>query len=256
MSLNFQKIGRQVACVRDNSKMKKVVISVSDQKEDESDVVKPFNHYILPNGTFQYIPDLDRDRDTIFVAGTAGSGKSYWASQYIKEYHKFYPDNKIYLITGNEAEDPVFENLKFIKKVNLSGILEDPLDYTEFKDCLCVFDDIDACSGKLGKYLYLLRDKLLKNSRKVKVSVLSTAHSFSGTDLKSVLNESDVIVFFPSNYNRSLKYLLDNYLGLTKEGIISVRRLKTRWCCFVKSYPNVLISEKTISTLSHLQSDI
>lgn len=257
MSLNLYKIGREIAVVKDNSKMKKSVFSVSnDDKYDADELIKPFNHFQLTSGTFQYIPDIERDRDTIFVAGTAGSGKSYWASQYIKEYHKIYPSNQIYLITGNNADDPAFENMKYVKKINLEGILDDPLPYEEFKDCLAVFDDIDACSGKLGKYLYDLRDKLLKNSRKVKVSVLSTAHTFSGIDLKSVLNESDVIVFFPSNYNRSLKYLLENYLGLTKEGIKAVRKLKTRWCAFVKSYPNVLITEKTISTLSHLQSDI
>jgi len=257
MSLNLHKIGREVAVVRDNPKMKKAIFSVSnEEKYDEDEIIKPFNHFQLQSGNFQYIPDTERDRDTIFVAGTAGSGKSYWAAQYIKEYHKIYPDNAIYLITGNNADDPAFENMKYVKKINLDGILQDPLDYSEFKDCLAVFDDIDACSGKLGKYLYDLRDKLLKNSRKVKVSVLSTAHTFSGMDLKSVLNESDTIVFFPSNYNRSLKYLLENYLGLTKEGIKAVRKLKTRWCAFVKSYPNVLITEKTISTLSHLQSEI
>jgi hypothetical protein len=257
MSLNLHKIGREVAVVKDNPKMKKAVFSVSnDEKYDENEIIKPFNHFQLPAGTFQYVPDTDRDRDTIFVAGTAGSGKSYWAAQYIREYHKIYPDNPIYLITGNEAEDPAFENMKFVKKINLEGILNDPLDYNEFKDCLVVFDDIDACSGKLGKYLYELRDKLLKNSRKVKVSVLSTAHSFSGMDLKSVLNESDVIVWFNQNYNRSLKYLLENYIGLTKNGIKAVRNIKSRWCCYIKSYPNVLISEKTISTLSHLQSEI
>jgi len=257
MALNLNRIGRELAVIKDNAKFKKAIFSVaSDDKFDETDVIRPFSHFEIDKGFFQYIPDTDRDRDTIFVAGTAGSGKSYWTAQYIKEYRKKYPDNDIYLITGNEASDPVFEDLKYLKKINLEGILGDPIDYTEFKNCLCVFDDIDACAGKLGKYLYELRDKLLKNSRKVKVSVLSTAHSFSGTDLKSVLNESDVITFFPSNYNRSLKYLLENYLGLTKDGIKAVRRLKTRWCCFVKSYPNVLISEKTISTLKHLQTDV
>lgn len=257
MSLNLVKVGRELAIVKDNPKMKKAVFSVSNEdKYDETEIIKSFNHFQLDKGYFQYIPDTDRDRDTIFVAGTSGSGKSYFASQYIKEYHRIYPDNPIYLITGNSAEDPAFENMKYLKKINLEGILQDPLDYTEFKDCLVVADDIDAVSGKLGKYLYDLRDKLLKNSRKVKVSVLSTAHSFTGTDLKAVLNESDVIVFFPSNYNRSLKYLLENYLGLTKEGIKAVRNLKTRWCAFVKSYPNVLITEKTISTLNHLQTEI
>ena len=257
MSLNLHKIGREIAVVRDNPKMKKAVFSVSnEEKYDEDEIIKPFNHFQLQSGTFQYIPDTDRDRDTIFVAGTAGSGKSYWASQYIKEYHRIYPDNAIYLITGNNADDPAFENMKYVKKINLDGILQDPLDYSEFKDCLTVWDDIDCINGKLGKYLYDLRDKLLKNSRKVKVSVLSTAHTFSGMDLKAVLNESDLVVWFNQNYNRSLKYLMENYIGLTKQGIKEVRKIKSRWCAYIKSYPAVLLSEKQISTITHLQSEV
>ena len=98
MALNLNRIGRELAVIKDNPKFKKAIFSVaSDDKFDETEIIRPFSHFEIDKGTFQYIPDTDRDRDTIFVAGTAGSGKSYWTAQYIKENRKKYPENDINL---------------------------------------------------------------------------------------------------------------------------------------------------------------
>ena len=72
--------------------------------------------------------------------------------------------------------------------------------------------------------------------------------------LKSVLNESDVIVFFLSNYNRSLKYLLEQYLGLNKQGIKRLLNCTGRATTFVKSYPNCVITEKEVFTTKYLNN--
>jgi hypothetical protein len=55
------------------------------------------------------------------------------------------------------------------------------------------------------------------------------------------------------NYNRQLKYLLENYVGLNKHGIKKLRQNKTRATVFVKSYPNTIIQEKNIMTLNNIQ---
>jgi len=114
-----------------------------------------------------------------------------------------------------------------------------------------IFDDIDSIKGKLGKTIDDLRDKLLKNSRKFKVSVISTAHDSTGIKLKSVLNESKIIVFFMLNYNRSLKYLLENYLGLSKDAIAKLKKSSesSRWTAYVKGYPSYLVQQKLISNI-------
>lgn len=246
--INTSKVGIPVAIVKGNRKYAKTVFSVSKDEE-----INGFDKLEIEQGAFQVIPNFNSERSTVFIAGTSGSGKSYWASEYIKEYQKLYPDNPVYLITEAIDPDPAFKDLK-MKKVDLTGILEDPIDYTEFNDCLCVLDDVDALHGKLYKYIYALRDKLLKNSRKQKVSVITTSHQFTGRDLQPVLNESQIIVFFPSNYNRSLIYLLQNYIGLTKDGIKYIRNSKSRWCAYCKTHPNVLIEIDKIQTLKNLQN--
>jgi len=248
MALNTSHIGTPVAIIKNSKKYAKTVFSVSP--DDEKNGFNSFD--IVDNGIFQVIPNPDKERSTVYIAGSAGSGKSYWTARYIEEYKKQNSDNPVYLITEANDPDPAFEKLD-LKKVNLDGILEDPIDYNEFSDCCCVFDDVDALTGKLYKYVYLLRDKLLKNSRKKRVSVVSTSHTFTNRDLSAVLNESEVIVFFMSNYNRSLKYLLESYIGLNKEGINTLRKTRSRWCSFLKTYPNVIIQEKKIQTINHLQ---
>lgn len=250
MALNISGIGQEIAIIKNNPKYKKTKFYVSDEDDNE---IKSFNNLHINDGTFQYVTDEDKERDTIYICGSAGSGKSYWTGKYCEEYYKRNKDNPIYLISEG-SEDPALDNLKNLQRVKVDEtLLEDPIEWTEFNDCLVIFDDIDAYTGKLKKFIYSLLDKLLKNARKNKVSVIMTSHSCTGLELKAVLNESNVIVFFMKNYNRSLKYLLESYVGLNKDGIKKLKANKSRWTAFVKTYPNVIIQEKDIFTIGHIQ---
>ena len=55
------------------------------------------------------------------------------------------------------------------------------------------------------------------------------------------------------NYNRSLKYLLENYLGMNKQVVEKVKNSKSRWTAFVKGYPCYLIQQKSIKTIPSLE---
>jgi hypothetical protein len=250
MSLNISGLGQEIAIIKDNDKYKKVRVFVDDSDDSK---VQTYQNLQIDDGQFQYVTDKDRERDTIYICGSAGSGKSYWTGQYCKEYYKRNKDHPIYLISEGSA-DPALDDLKNLQRVKVCDeMLEDPIEWTEFENCLVIFDDIDAYTGKLKKYIYSLLDKLLKNSRKKGVSVIMTSHSCTGLELKAVLNESNVIVFFMKNYNRSLKYLLESYVGLNKDGIKKLMGNKSRWTAFVKSYPNVIIQEKNLFTIGHIQ---
>jgi len=250
MSLNVENIGRKIAIVNDNKALKNTTISVSETMDG---IIKPFDELSISSGCFQYIPDKNRDRDTIYICGAAGSGKSYWAGKYLIEYRKIFKDNPIYLFSEG-TEDKALDNIKGIKRIPLDDeLLAEPIQWQDFENCCVVFDDIDALKGAIYKYIYDLRDKLLKNARKNKVSVITTSHLACGHDLRAVLNESNVIVFFMANYNRQLKYLMDMYIGINKQGVKSLKSRRSRWTAFVKAYPNIIIQEKDIMTLSKLQ---
>ena len=78
-----------------------------------------------------------------------------------------------------------------------------------------------------------------------------------GRETKSVVNESKIIVFFMLNYNRSLKYLLENYLGLGKNSIQKLRKNSntSRWTAYVKGYPSYLVQQKLITTVNNYEEN-
>jgi hypothetical protein len=252
---NFSKIGNKIGVINNSTKYKrKNKIYINNDKPYDADIIKEFDNINLTDGEIMLSPDKDDERITIYVCGSAGSGKSYFVAQYCEQYHKTFKDNMIYLISENDS-DPVFDKLDYVRRIIIDDMYENPLDWKEFQDCLIIFDDIDSIKGKLGKTIDDLRDKLLKNSRKFKVSVISTSHDACGVKLKSVLNESKIIVFFMINYNRSLKYLLENYLGLEKTAIQKLKKNagSSRWTAYVKGFPSYIIQQKMISTVNKYQ---
>ncbi len=53
-----------------------------------------FEDLQLQNGEFQLSPSKTMERVTMHITSPAGGGKSYFASQYIQEYHKVLPKNE------------------------------------------------------------------------------------------------------------------------------------------------------------------
>ena len=248
--MNLSKIGRNIARVDNNYKK---LYSIASPEENEEGELKVLQEIRIKEGKFKYMPNNESERDTICVLGSSGSGKSYWIKEYTETYHKKNPKNEIFLFSESDS-DPLFDDVSWIKRVAINDeLLKDPVEWTEFKDCLAIFDDIDALKGNIKKYIYGLRDKLLKNSRKFGVSVIVSNHNMTdGIDTKTLLNESNVIVFFMQNYNRGIEYLLKNYIGLDKTGIQKLRNVETRATVYIKSYPNVIMTDRYITTLNEL----
>ena len=157
MSFNLEKDGDKIAVINSDKRQKKLYFSESDDGKEEI--------VLKPNEQFMLSPDKNTERITMYVCGSAGSGKSYFVAQYCEEYHKTFKSNPIYLISEND-QDKAFDSKDYIKRIEISDMDVNPLDWKEFSDCLIIFDDIDSIKGKLGKTIDELRDKLLKNSRK------------------------------------------------------------------------------------------
>ena len=246
--MNLDKIGR---CIARNGKKKYYVASPEDNDELQ---LKTFNKITLRDGKFQYMPN-NETRDVISVFGQSGSGKSYFISQFTHEYHTIYKKNHIYLLSEC-PEDEVFDEKPYIKRILINEeLLEDKIEWDEFKDCLVILDDVDALSKEYKKYIDELRNKLLKNARKNNVSVCISNHNFTdGISTKNTLNESNVIVFFMNNgFNRGIKYFLESYVGLDKKSIQNLRKLgQTRATVYIKTYPQIIMTDKHITTVNEL----
>jgi hypothetical protein len=253
--MNFEKVGKKICEIKNNIRYKnKNKIYICNETFEGNEKINDFSELELQSGQFQLSPSKDIERQTIYVCGESGSGKSYFVSEYIVEYHKIFPKNEIYLVS-EQTEDPAFDKLDYVKRVEIDGLDKDPIHYREFDNSLVIFDDVDCIKGKLGKEVLLLRDRLLKNSRKYRTSVIVTNHSCTGLDVKACLNECMVICFFMLNYNRSLKYLLENYIGISKTGILKLRKnaSKSRWTCYMKGFPSVIMQQRYITTINKLE---
>jgi hypothetical protein len=77
------------------------------------------------------------------------------------------------------------------------------------------------------------------------ISAIITYHvATAGAETKLVLNESQSITIFPNSMGgRSLKYLLDSYLGLDKKQIDKIKKHDSRWVTILKTFPKMVLYE-------------
>ncbi len=209
---------------------------------------------------FQLIPG-DRERDVLFVGAESGAGKSYFVKQYCVEYRKKYQKNPIYLISYLD-KDETLDEYKEIQR--LDAFNEDFLSFLhntgpkdieeEFSNCLMLFDDVDCISDKkVSKMIHGFINKLLRIGRHYQTSVAYIGHElYNCPDLKHILNECHYIVFFPKYLNyKKMKYLLEQYLGLSKDEIKKIRDIKnSRHITFIKGYPRIILTQKSVYYLT------
>jgi hypothetical protein len=246
--LNLEQNGETIAVIKKNGK-KDALISLGEGSKFGT------NDLIL-EGTdekFQLVPNTSRERNCHAIFGQAGSGKSFFCCEYIKEYIKVHPKRPIYLFTTITSDIGCLKDIKKIKIVELNnGFADDNISMEELKQSLCLFDDIDNIRDKnLKKKLFQTLNDTLQVGRKFEIDVLITFHvATAGNDTKIILNECNSVSFNYRTFgNRALKYLLDAYLGLDKKQIERIRKLDGRMITVLKTYPKLVLSEKELYIL-------
>ena len=193
---------------------------------------------------FNIVPTNDPDqRDSIYVTGPSGSGKSCWIAQFIAEYNDVYPDRDVVVFSAKN-EDPALDQFDVIRIPLNEGLVNEPVELEELKNSLVIFDDIDQLSPKdLQEAVWKLRDKILEVGRSLGISICTVAHQITNYKASRVcLNEADYVVFFPkSGSSHQIKYFLKNYAGMDKEQISKVMKLKSRSAILKKTYPMAMV---------------
>ena len=200
--------------------------------------------------SFQILPDQNKERDCLYVAGQAGSGKSFFCKQYLKEYIKLFPKNPIFLFSYLDEDDTIDE-IKVIQRIDIydKEFLNEELDPKDFKNSLIILDDMDCVEDKKIKNKVLaFFKKLLQIGRRFHTTVIWACHEIvAGYETKCILGESHSITFFPKTIGtKKMKYVCDSYLGMDKEEIEKIKRLDSRAVTVLKTYPKVVVSEKEI----------
>jgi Cdc6-like AAA superfamily ATPase len=255
--MNVENVGQSFALIIDESKPKSnLLLSIEPEEKNVITYLKELK--LKDKQHFQLIPNDGVARDICYVTGASGSGKSYFTKQYADQYRKIYPKREIYLISSL-SDDSSIDSIKNLRRIKLSpAFLGEDIQATDFKDSLVIFDDCEALTDKRMKVkVQSILNQLLTIGRHHNISVCNLTHSAcNGSETKLILNESNTITIFPHGLGgRSLKYLLDQYLGLDKHQIKKLKKLKSRWVTIIKGYPMVVLSEKECYILNSNDDD-
>jgi len=250
--MNVENQGQAIALIQDTDKKKaNTLLSIEPKKENVVNYMKEFK--LKDSQHFQQIPNISVERNILYVTGASGSGKSYYTKNFVDQYKKIYPKREVYLFSSL-SDDSSIDKIKNLRRIKLTPeFLNDDITAKDFKDALVIFDDTDCITDKRVKLkVNGILNSLLETGRHFSSSVIYTSHSAcNGADTKKILNECHSITIFPTGLGgRSLKYLLDQYLGLDKAQIARVKHLNSRWVTIVKSYPMVVLSEKEAYVLN------
>lgn len=242
--MNLENIGTPTAIIESGKKKQTPIVSVDDSETARTS----YNQIKLKqNERFQQIPNPNTERQILYVTGRSGSGKSYYTLHYCRQYLKLYPKNEIYLFSALET-DATLDQLKGLKRFKLTDeFCDEEIEAEDFKDSLVIFDDTDVISSKLIKNkVSQIMNQILQIGRHFKISAIITTHTAcNGSATKIILNEAHSVTIFPNGLGgKALKYLLDSYLGLDKDQIKKIKKLKSRWVTIIKSFPMCILSEK------------
>lgn len=226
----------------------------TDSEEDyssEDDEIGKVYH--VPKGCkLVALPDV-LNRFVFYIAGPAGSGKSYMAANIAKEYHKVFPKRPIYMFSRTKAsEDPAYRGIKLIQIVINELLIEDPIDITEEIEpggALMIFDDCGTIhNDKIKREIEKLMTDSMEISRKMDVSLIITNHLVLPNEKKfarTVMNELNTLTVFPkSGSAQGIRYALKTYFGLTTKQIDDIISLDSRWVQISKGYPQYVLYDK------------
>ena len=266
--LNFEN-GKPVAQIKGGIQNKKIVyIQNTDEVKQCSNCKKDncnncgdeklckhmdnkLNHIVIKDGEFLPVPDI-KQRDCLYLAGPSGSGKSTYASLYIEQLKKIYPNMKFYIFSIKPKDD-VLDKLNPLRIPLTNKLIENPIELEELKNSIVLFDDIDTLHDRdISKELQKLRDNLLEVGRDQNIYVISTGHQV--TDYKKtriLLNEAKCITIFPdSGVSYGINRLLKTYIGLSQEQITYIKKLKSRWVTICTKCPNYVLSQHEMFLLN------
>jgi len=242
--LSLKKGGIKIGIIKGGRYDKRVLFLHDKYTDDE----KEMNFEIPDNGILQPLPHSAKDQiEIMYVSAPTGAGKSYFSAQWVKQYLKKYKNNEFYLFSSVN-EDKSLDKYDPVRIDITEDILNDPIQPEELADSVVVFDDVDTIRNPLIKnYVARFRDFLLEQGRHSNINIVVTSHVFMDNhNTKRILNEATSVCFFPRGGGGKyhIKRFLKVYGGLEDDQIKKIFKLKSRWICFYRTYPNYIMHEK------------
>ncbi len=211
---------------------------------DEFEKIK-HKGFVLGSGKLQPLLDFDR-QERFYITGSSGSGKTYYATQLVKQYLKKYKneDNDFVLISGVPASEDINELEPSV--INPYELLNEPLREDEISNAIVMFDDVLSIPKKdVKNNIVAIVNNLVETNRHSNTTMLIINHLINNHfETRKLLNEATAIVFFPkSSAKNNIRKYLTQYEGFSKELIRKIINLPSRAVTLYKN-PDYVLSEK------------
>jgi chromosomal replication initiation ATPase DnaA len=223
--MNFEKIGFLLCKIVSKDKKTKDVNVYFATHDDKDKIKYPMESITLDdkNEIMQHLPytmkDKGNTRQILYVSGASGSGKSYYASSYIKEYVKMFPKNDVFIVSSVDKDEQL-DKIKNVKRIKLDEKFCDTgFSIEDFRDSMVIYDDTETIANKIvQEKITNIMNLILTTGRHTNTFAINTSHATNGGHrTKLILLEShSVTLFLQTMGDRSLKYLLETSFGLGK----------------------------------------
>lgn len=243
-----------VGIIHDKAKKKDMkYVYINDEEDGETEMILDNKDLIFKAYPFK----PENQRVSLYITGPAGSGKSYYAGEFLKRLQKlkgFDPpmkDRDIFVFSASEDPDPAFAKIKNLHYLDIFDERIFQLDVKDYENTILVFDDFDSINDKhLKDFLFNILRAVLERGRKLGIDVISILHhAKQGHFTKSVILESNAYICFPkANFNHCSKFL-SSYMDYSKKDLEGLKNLNTRSVYINKQAPNFELSEKKIRLL-------
>jgi len=257
--MNFENLGFALCKIVSEDKKTKDVNVYFATHDDKDKIKYPIETITLDDKkeSMQHLPytmkDKGNTRQILYVSGASGSGKSFYASSYIKEYVKMFPKNDIFIVSSLDKDEQL-DKIKNVKRIKLDEkFYETPFTIEDFRNTLVVYDDTEMIANKLIQdKITNIMNLILTTGRHTNTFAINTSHvTNAGHRTKLMLLEShSVTLFLVTMGDKALKYFLETSFGLGKKQIDKIRELDSRWVTICRTMPVSVIHENGIFILN------
>tara|TARA_R110002153_G_scaffold57757_6_gene158705 strand:- start:2951 stop:3841 length:891 start_codon:yes stop_codon:yes gene_type:complete len=206
--------------------------------------------FILKSGKLSPVLNFDK-QERFYITGSSGSGKTYYATQLVKQYLSHYKlDNHDFVMISGV---PASEDLQDLEPtvINPYELINEPLQEHEIKNAIVLFDDVLSIPKKdVKNNITAIVNNLVETNRHSNTTMLIINHLINNHfETRKLLNEASAIVFFPkSSAKNNIRKYLKQHEGFSDKLIRKIINLPSRSVTLYKN-PEYILYEKGIFSI-------